>query len=89
MSWRFIALPTQISSEYVWYWRREKEKGKPEEQSSRTFSFYYECLEDARQHGYSGLPPQLQTFSALQKRTGDAKRGGKSGALEKATKKDV
>jgi len=57
--------------------------------SSRTFSYYYECLEDARQHGYSGLPPQLQTFSAMRKRTVDGKHTAKSGVRAKERKEDL
>ncbi len=74
VSWQFIALPAQVSSEYVWYWRRENQKGRPDKQSARTFSFYYECLEDARQHGYMGLPPQLQSVFGVRQTVQDGNK---------------
>lgn len=58
MVWRFMALPAGTNSAYVWHWLCENDKGEVELRSARGYAFYYECLEDARRHGYGGLPPQ-------------------------------
>lgn len=54
--WRFIALPAGSNADYVWHWLCEDERGTVHAGSARGFSYYFECLEDARRCGYGGSP---------------------------------
>lgn len=53
--WRFVALPSGMQGDYQWHWRCEHEQGNVVLQSARGYLHYYECLEEARRYGYSGL----------------------------------
>ncbi|MGE5522887.1 MAG: hypothetical protein ACM3SS_04160 [Rhodospirillaceae bacterium] len=55
MVWRFVALPSGARSAYVWHWLCEDEQGEVVMRSAKGYAYYYECLEDARKHGYGGL----------------------------------
>lgn len=65
MVWRFVALPAATQSAYVWHWLCENNRGEVELRSAGGYAYYYECLEDARRHGYGGLPHggRAATFS--------------------------
>ncbi len=72
MVWRFVALPAGTRSAYVWHWLCENERGEVELRSARGYAFYYECLEDARRHGYDGLPPDTDITKSDQPLVGTA-----------------
>ena len=42
------AVPGGSPSDFVWTWQSADEGSTP----SRCFSFYFDCLTDARNHGY-------------------------------------
>ncbi len=54
--WRFVAMPAGTHSGYVWHWLCENGRGEVLDRSTGGYRFYYDCLENARMRGYTGLP---------------------------------
>jgi hypothetical protein len=76
MVWRFVALPAGKGSAYVWHWRHENERGEVLLRSAAGYAFYYECLEDARKHGYGGLGVDPYDTSGEEPLTGMTRAAG-------------
>lgn len=64
MVWRFVALAAGTQSEYLWRWLCENERGEVEMRSAKGYAFFYDCLEDARRHGYGARAPGSQAGMA-------------------------
>ena len=63
--WRFVALPAGTGAGYVWHWLCESERGEVIGRSDGGYRFYYDCLEDARRHGYNGVPRASEQSGGL------------------------
>jgi hypothetical protein len=87
MVWRFVALPAGKGSAYVWHWLHENERGEVLLRSATGYAFYYECLEDARRHGYGGLAEDPHDTSEGQPLTGTT-RGAGSVVVSEPKKKE-
>ena len=53
-SWEFFAVKDASPSGFTWQWRKHGADGVT---VSAAFSFYFDCLSDARANGYAGTPP--------------------------------
>jgi hypothetical protein len=54
-SWHFFAVRAVNSFGFGWQWRKQSSKAA---MTSLPFDFYFDCVSDARSHGYAGpLPP--------------------------------
>jgi hypothetical protein len=54
-SWHFFAVRAVNSFGFGWQWRKQSSKAAT---TSLPFDFYFDCVSDARGHGYAGpLPP--------------------------------
>jgi hypothetical protein len=87
--WRFVGLPAEKGSAYVWHWLRENERGEVLLRSAAGYAFYYECLEDARRHGYGGLAEDPHDASGEQPPTGMARGTGFVAASEPEKKEQA
>jgi len=58
-SWHFIAVRAATPSGFTWHWQKQ---GPKVPVTSAPFAFYFDCVCDARDKGYSGpLPPGPRT----------------------------
>jgi len=58
-SWHFIAVRADTPSGFTWHWQKQ---GPKVPVTSAPFAFYFDCVSDARDKGYSGsLPPGPRT----------------------------
>jgi hypothetical protein len=89
MVWRFVALPAGKGSAYVWHGRHENERGEVLLRSATGYAFYYECLEDARKHGYGGLAEDPHDTSGEQQLTGTTRGAGSVAAGEPEKKEQA
>lgn len=55
--WRFLAVPADSPSGLVWRWLEERADSSARH-SNKDFQPYFECLSDAREHGYAGPNPR-------------------------------
>ena len=54
ISWQFFAILAATPRGFTWHWQRQGTKTV----TSAAFDFYFDCISDARRHGYRGeLPP--------------------------------
>ena len=49
MKAEILPVPAGHANGYVWKWRCNE----PKAESKTTFTLYYDCLSDARKHGYA------------------------------------
>jgi hypothetical protein len=64
--WKFIAVPSPSRAGFGWRWREER-NGAVTRESRDIFDLYYDCVEDARAHGYSGENPRPEEGGAVGK----------------------
>ena len=55
-SWQFHAVRADNAFGFKWYWQRRYADGSSS-QTEMPFDYYYDCIEDARRHGYRGPLP--------------------------------
>jgi hypothetical protein len=53
-AWQFFAVVDGTPGGFTWQWRKEAVRGCT---TSAPFSFYFDCISDARAKGYVGLLP--------------------------------
>ena len=89
MVWRFVARPAGNISAYSWQWLCENNSGEVVLRSATRYAFYYECLEDARKHGYGGLAEGADDMSGGQPLTGTPRGAGSLPAVEPEKKEQA
>ena len=53
-SWKFFAVSAPTASGFTWQWEK---RGPEEILMGAPFSFYFDCVSDARKNGYAGPLP--------------------------------
>jgi hypothetical protein len=53
-SWQFFAVSDAASTGFSWHWQK---RGAKVFRTSAAFDFYFDCVADARAHGYVGALP--------------------------------
>jgi hypothetical protein len=71
--WKFFAVPASGTSRFGWRWREENQ-GRPARESEKAFDLYFDCVQDARDNGYSGPNPRPEPFGAIGECPGGGKR---------------
>ncbi|MGZ5175056.1 MAG: hypothetical protein ACXWIS_12805 [Burkholderiales bacterium] len=56
ISWYFHAVRARNAFGFRWYWQKRGTGAAPSQQST-PFNYYYDCIEDARKHGFRGPLP--------------------------------
>lgn len=55
-SWYFHAVRARNAFGFCWYWQKRGTAG-PVSKQSTPFDYYYDCVENARKHGFRGPLP--------------------------------
>lgn len=64
-TWKFIAVRAKTPYLFRWHWRHSaRGEGQPS-QSSKKFDLYFDCVQDAREHGYTGPMPRPTESGAV------------------------
>lgn len=59
--WHIEPVFQTSNDKFVWRWRKVQSHGKPQVSRS-TFEYYYDCVQDAREHGYTPAEPVVMRF---------------------------
>ena len=54
--WSFYAVSARTATGLAWYWQSRRRDGSASR--SIAFDYYYDCITDARKHGYRGALPR-------------------------------
>lgn len=57
-AWQVRPVPSNRGEGYVWQWTREDLNGHTESVSDKCFDYYYDCIMDAKSHGYDPEVPR-------------------------------
>lgn len=68
--WKFVAVTAKGAAGFAWQWQKVEE-GRAVKESTKCFDYYYECVQDARTHGYDGTigqcPPRRPDNALLER----------------------
>lgn len=56
--WQILPIPTDSDVGYRWQWKREDVQGRKDSVSVTHFAYYYDCVMDAKKHGYEPDAPR-------------------------------
>jgi hypothetical protein len=57
-AWQILPIPTKNDIGYAWQWKREDQKGRTDRISEHAYAYYYDCVLDAKKHGYNPEAPR-------------------------------
>ncbi len=57
-AWQIRPVSSVHPHGYGWQWSREDLKGSTERVSEKCFEYYYDCVLDAKQHGFNPEAPR-------------------------------
>jgi hypothetical protein len=57
-AWQILPVPTHGAVGYAWQWKREDAQGHTNRVSQKRFAFYYDCVMDAKKHGFNPESPR-------------------------------
>jgi len=57
-AWQILPVPTDDNVGYAWQWRREDSQGNTDRVSEKEFTYYYDCVMDAKKHGFNPEAPR-------------------------------
>jgi hypothetical protein len=57
-AWQILPIPTKNDIGYVLQWKREDQKGRTDRVSKQAYAYYYDCVMDAKKHGYNPEAPR-------------------------------
>jgi len=57
-AWQILPVPLSGSGGYKWQWKREDADGKTNRVSRKRFAYYYDCVMDAKKHGFEPDAPR-------------------------------
>ena len=57
-TWEITPVFARQNGAYGWRWQRANHRGVTEQQKHTVFQYYYDCVQDARQHGYVPEAPR-------------------------------
>ena len=59
--WKIRPVSSNHRQGYEWEWSREDDNGRTESVSKTSFAFYYDCVMDAKKHGFDpGVPRRMR-----------------------------
>jgi len=57
-AWQIVPVESKNEVGYAWQWKREDGKGKTSRVSDGVYDYYYDCVMDAKKHGYDPDVPR-------------------------------
>jgi hypothetical protein len=57
-AWQILPVPADSRFGYAWRWKREDVQGHTECVSEKEFAYYYDCVMDAKKHGFNPDAPR-------------------------------
>jgi hypothetical protein len=57
-AWQILPVPNKSDVGYAWKWKREDQRGKTDRVSDHVYAYYYDCVMDAKKHGYNPDAPR-------------------------------
>lgn len=57
-AWQIRPVASNRNHGYVWQWTREDLRGHTERVSDKCFDYYYDCILDAKRHGFDPDVPR-------------------------------
>jgi hypothetical protein len=84
-SWHFFAVGDGESAGFRWHWQKRCAKVF---ETSAAFDFYFDCVSDARAHGYTGALPAGPKVP-LRRLPGAPAKGGRASAARRSGSSDA
>jgi hypothetical protein len=57
-AWQIRPVSSNARAGYEWQWTREDRYGRTKGQSDKRFQYYYDCVVDAKRHGFNPDAPR-------------------------------
>ncbi len=57
-AWQILPVPAKSATGYAWQWQREDLQGHTDLVSDKRFAYYYDCVSDAKKHGFDPEAPR-------------------------------